>query len=100
MNRKHGTSMPFKAVQVPTGNTPEDAAARPDYCLPHQDPVAAFEFPSGGSLGWLWVYLFSGEFLSAGVQFRTATVAMSAVDFSELLASCATPMGSWAVAFL
>jgi hypothetical protein len=51
MNRKHGTSMPFKAVEVPTGNTPEDAAARPDFCLPHQAPVAAFEFPSGGSAG-------------------------------------------------
>jgi hypothetical protein len=48
MNRKHGKSMPFKAVQVPTGTTPEDVAARPDFCLAHQAPVAAFEFPSGG----------------------------------------------------
>lgn len=50
MNRKHGKAMPFKAVEVPTGNTPEDAAARPDYCLAHQAPIAAFEFPSGGVL--------------------------------------------------
>jgi hypothetical protein len=47
MNRKNGIAMPFKAVEVPQGNTPEVVAARPDFCLPHQPPVAAFEFPSG-----------------------------------------------------
>jgi len=49
MNRKDGKAMPFKPLEVPTGNTPEDAAARPDFCLPHQAPVAAFEFPSAQS---------------------------------------------------
>ena len=55
MNRKHGKAMPFKAVEVPMGSTPEDAAARPDYCLAHQAPIAAFEFPSGVVLYFLFI---------------------------------------------
>jgi hypothetical protein len=38
---------PFTPLQVPGGDSPENAAARPSFSFEHQAPLAAFSFPSG-----------------------------------------------------
>ena len=47
MLRQRASSMPFTQLEVPAGDSEEEAAARPSFAFQHQAPLAAFSFPSG-----------------------------------------------------
>eukprot|EP00878_Enallax_costatus_P011089 GHUV01011581.1.p1 GENE.GHUV01011581.1~~GHUV01011581.1.p1 ORF type:complete len:324 (+),score=124.11 GHUV01011581.1:1097-2068(+) len=38
--------MPFTRVQLATGNSPEEIADRPVWCIPEQAPLAAYSYPA------------------------------------------------------
>jgi hypothetical protein len=44
---KGETPMPFTPRQIPKGESPEAAEARPCYTTAHKAPLATFDFPSG-----------------------------------------------------
>jgi hypothetical protein len=44
---KGETPMPFMPLQIPKGESPEAAEARPSYTTAHKAPLATFDFPSG-----------------------------------------------------
>ncbi|KAF6253987.1 hypothetical protein COO60DRAFT_1703552 [Scenedesmus sp. NREL 46B-D3] len=56
LSRAAGGPMPFSPVAIPAGDSPEAAAARPKYAMPHQPPLAAFEYPAGFTAGGVVAY--------------------------------------------
>eukprot|EP00775_Hariotina_reticulata_P012636 gene12636-12765_t len=48
LQRKGGKAMPFRSVvdSIPTGSSPEEQEARPQYCLSDRAPLSAYQFPS------------------------------------------------------
>ncbi|WIA35317.1 hypothetical protein OEZ86_003772 [Tetradesmus obliquus] len=56
LTRAAGGPMPFSAVAIPAGDSPEARAARPQYAMAHQPPLAAFEYPAGFTAGGVVAY--------------------------------------------